>query len=273
MALFNDIKKATSLNWMDNNAHVLRLQGLSQAEKDRKMNDRKVKKPRNIHLVEPETCDNTIDDIMIDEIKHNFDRHEISAAIKEVNGGVDLSNKHWEEVWSKRLQEKILSEKEVKLKFPGHNDAKAPENHSKDKELSHRSIKNIDLLNKLHRNAAIMSLVKMKKISLEDIIGPSSIYLVETENQLDSLYQDQTSTAASNNVVDNARYQVESVPHRDDPDIFVHPLLQRDKEQFKGIDFTLPRLGKKVVVKPPEFFLAENDDKYFDFVKKKKNTP
>lgn len=50
MSLHEDIQKATSLNWIDNNAPFLRLLVLSQAEKDKKMNERKLKKPRNIHV-------------------------------------------------------------------------------------------------------------------------------------------------------------------------------------------------------------------------------
>lgn len=50
MNLRENIKKATSLDYIDNNARFFRLSGLSQAAKDRKMNERTVKKPRNIHV-------------------------------------------------------------------------------------------------------------------------------------------------------------------------------------------------------------------------------
>lgn len=50
MNLRENIKKATSLDYIDNNARFFRLSGLSQAAKDRKMNKRTVKKPRNIHV-------------------------------------------------------------------------------------------------------------------------------------------------------------------------------------------------------------------------------
>lgn len=50
MSLYRDIAKATSLKWENNDAKFVRLQGLSQAAKDRKMNERKVKKPRNMHV-------------------------------------------------------------------------------------------------------------------------------------------------------------------------------------------------------------------------------
>lgn len=47
MDLHGDVKKATSLSLTDN-VKFFHLKGLSQAEKDRKMNERKVKSPRNL---------------------------------------------------------------------------------------------------------------------------------------------------------------------------------------------------------------------------------
>jgi len=41
---------ATFMNNDNNDAKFIRLQGLSQAAKDRKMNEKKVKKPQNIHV-------------------------------------------------------------------------------------------------------------------------------------------------------------------------------------------------------------------------------
>lgn len=50
MDLRNDIKKATSLPFLDKDAKFYRLQEPSQAAKDKKMNERPVKKPRNSHV-------------------------------------------------------------------------------------------------------------------------------------------------------------------------------------------------------------------------------
>lgn len=50
MNIRENIKKVTSLDYVDNNAEFFRLPGLSQAARDRMMNDRKVKKPKNIHV-------------------------------------------------------------------------------------------------------------------------------------------------------------------------------------------------------------------------------
>lgn len=46
MDLHNEVKKATLLPPLDK-GKFYRLKGLSQAEKDRKMNERKLKPPRN----------------------------------------------------------------------------------------------------------------------------------------------------------------------------------------------------------------------------------
>lgn len=50
MDLRNDIKKVASLTVVDDNAKFYKLHGMSQAAKDRKMNERKVRKPRNLNV-------------------------------------------------------------------------------------------------------------------------------------------------------------------------------------------------------------------------------
>jgi len=65
---------------------------------------------------------------------------------------------------------------------------------------------------------------------------------------------------------------VESVPLREDPEIFVHPLLGEDKKKFKDKDFTVTRIGKKKTVTPTQYFLDETKESHFDFVKKKDST-
>jgi len=73
--------------------------------------------------------------------------------------------------------------------------------------------------------------------------------------------------------MDGDKYQVESVPLREDPEIFVHPLqMGIDKKQFKNIDFSVSRIGKKKKVTPPDYFLETTDDASFNFVKKKDST-
>lgn len=66
---------------------------------------------------------------------------------------------------------------------------------------------------------------------------------------------------------------MESVPLREDPEIFVHPLqMGIDTKKFKDIDFTITRIGKKKKMTPTEYFLEATDDAFFDFVKQKDST-
>ncbi|XP_011268079.1 uncharacterized protein LOC105258506 isoform X3 [Camponotus floridanus] len=99
MDIRENIKKVTSLDYIDDNAEFFRLSGLSQAAKDRMMNDRKVKTPKNIHLLEDSDDDkNYVDDNFINnKVKPTFDKHAISAAIKEhemVNGNIMGNNEY-----------------------------------------------------------------------------------------------------------------------------------------------------------------------------------
>lgn len=70
--------------------------------------------------------------------------------------------------------------------------------------------------------------------------------------------------------MDDDKYQVESVPLREDPEIFVHPLqMGIDKKQFKDIDFSVSRIGKKIKMTPADYFLEVTDDTFFSFIKNK----
>ncbi|KAL6444924.1 hypothetical protein ACFW04_002138 [Cataglyphis niger] len=264
MNIRENIKKATSLDYVDNNATFFRLPGLSQATKDRMMNDRKMKKPKNIHLLEDDSDNDNdvVDNFMNNKVKPTFDKHAVSAAIKEVNGGRDLSNKNWEKLHAKYLENIINSEKEISQKTSDHNLTTCSENQSED--LSNIYIKQ---KHKLSRNAAIMSLLRKKQISLEDIIIPNKTS-TKKENEL-ALHE-----MIDGYIMDNDKYNhVESVPLYEDPDISVHPLqMGIDEKKFKDIDFTVSRIGKKKTKTPREHFLEETNDDYFNFVKKKNNT-
>lgn len=81
----------------------------------------------------------------------------------------------------------------------------------------------------------------------------------------------QHGTASNDYVTDGDKYQVESVPLHEDPEIFVHPLqMGIDTKKFKDIDFTVARIGRRTKVTPSKYFLEATDDTFFDFVKKKK---
>ncbi|XP_011704991.1 PREDICTED: uncharacterized protein LOC105460252 isoform X4 [Wasmannia auropunctata] len=240
MDLRNDIKKATSLGSIEDDAKFYRLHGLSQAAKDKKMNERKVKKPRNANLVENFDTEN--DDYMNSNInskvKPTFDKHDVSAAVREVNGGRDLSNKCWEETYSKNLNRMETQSKNETSQNSSKHD-KETENLPKAKNLNDKYIKQKD---------------KCDENSARNEDGPDTLH----------------GTAFNGCITDCDKNQVESVPLREDPEIFVHPLqMGLDKKQFKHIDFSIPRIGKKKKMTPLEFFLEADDDDFFEFVKNK----
>ncbi|XP_012216807.1 protein PFC0760c-like [Linepithema humile] len=269
MSLHKDIEKATSLKWVNENAKFVRLQGLSQAAKDRKMNERKVKKPRNIQLMEDDDndSDNCSDGFMCNKTEPVFDKHAISAAIKEVHGGIDLSNKHLEEYWSEHLK------KEKSQNFSECNDVKTySENQSKD--LNNKNVLDIQM-HKLRRNAAIMGILNIKKISLEDLISSSDKNFIQEKNKLeyvstsDVVDDDDDLVDDDNDNHYNYDY-VESVPHGEEDGIFIHPLQRGiDTTKYKDVDFTSQRIGKKTKITPKSYFLnTRTDDTSYDFIKK-----
>ncbi|XP_071554964.1 uncharacterized protein [Temnothorax nylanderi] len=256
MDLRNDIKKATSLTSVDDNAKFYRLYGLSQAAKDRKMNERKL-------LEDSDTNSDDSMDIITSKVKPTFDKYEVSAAIREVNGGRDLSNKHWEESWSRNLEMMTKSEKEIPQNCSEHDNINQPEA----KDLNDKYIKQKD---RLYRNAAIMGLVRTKKITLQDLIHyDENTARKNIGNESETLH----GTAFSKYITDGDKCQVESVPLREDPEVFVHPLqMGIDTKKFKDIDFTVARIGKKTKMTPQAYYLGATDDSCFEFVKKKDST-
>lgn len=63
---------------------------------------------------------------------------------------------------------------------------------------------------------------------------------------------------------------VEAVPHDEEEGVFIHPLQKGiNIKAYKGIDFTLPRKGKKTKITPKTYFLnTAKDDDSFGFIKK-----
>ncbi|XP_011151716.1 uncharacterized protein LOC105190599 [Harpegnathos saltator] len=256
MDLHTDVKKATSLP-SANNAKFFRLTSSSQAEKDRKMNEKKVKTPQNLILLEDNTDNSTRENDINNEIKPAFDKHGISAAIKEINGGLDLSNKHWESFWAKHLQDMNNVEIKESHKSCSHKDteAKSEDQYEIKNSEHHQLIKRED---KIFRNAAFMGLVNTKQISLEDLVSSSNKNCTKNENRLKTL---------DTQIDDN--YQVMSIPLCEDPEIYIHPLrMGIDIKMFKDIDFTVPRVGKKIKETPQQYFLRTTNDDSFKFVKK-----
>lgn len=83
----------------------------------------------------------------------------------QVNGGRDLSNKHWEESFFRNLEEMIQCGKDISQNSSKYDNIKV--NQPKANNLNDKYIQQKD---KLYRNAAIMGLLKTNKISLQDLI-------------------------------------------------------------------------------------------------------
>ncbi|XP_032679418.1 uncharacterized protein LOC116847931 isoform X2 [Odontomachus brunneus] len=218
------INKATLLPSAPN-AKFYRLEGLSQAEKDRKMNEKTVKTPPNL----------------------------------KIHGGVNLSNLDWKISWEKRIEDMKKSESKESCKSSLHKDTKV--NSEDQPELKTSKHQLMEKNNKIFRNAAIMGLVKINKISLEDLADSSNKNCTKEESRLKTL-----------DTQNDSEYQIEFVPLHEDPEVFIHPLrMGVDTKRFKDIDFTVPRVGKKIKETPQEYFIRTTNDDSFEFVKKNKN--
>ncbi|XP_032679415.1 uncharacterized protein LOC116847931 isoform X1 [Odontomachus brunneus] len=251
------INKATLLPSAPN-AKFYRLEGLSQAEKDRKMNEKTVKTPPNLKLLESDTDDSTKESD-INKINSSFDRHRILAAIRTIHGGVNLSNLDWKISWEKRIEDMKKSESKESCKSSLHKDTKV--NSEDQPELKTSKHQLMEKNNKIFRNAAIMGLVKINKISLEDLADSSNKNCTKEESRLKTL-----------DTQNDSEYQIEFVPLHEDPEVFIHPLrMGVDTKRFKDIDFTVPRVGKKIKETPQEYFIRTTNDDSFEFVKKNKN--
>lgn len=102
----------------------------------------------------------------------------------QVNGGLDLSNKHWERYWSEHLKAMTNSEKEKSQASSTRTDIKTHSESLPEKKLSKESIKPKP---KIFKNAAIMGLVNTKKILLEDLIASNNENFARIENKLEVL--------------------------------------------------------------------------------------
>ncbi|XP_011881458.1 PREDICTED: uncharacterized protein LOC105569533 isoform X2 [Vollenhovia emeryi] len=250
MDLRDNIRRATSLTFKDNDAKFYRLNGLSQAAKDRKMNERQI-------LEDSDTDSEDNVDFIRSKVKPTFDKNEVSAAVKEVNGGRDLSNKHWEDTLARNLESMTKSQKQVSEYYMKH-DKRSKANRPEAKDSNDKCIKK----NIFHRNAAIMGLVRTKKITLHDLTN-SNENTARRRNNVETLH------GSTFDECDGDECQVESVPHDEDSEICVHPLqMGIDAKKCKDIDFTVPRIGKKKKVTPTDHYLHESDDSFLDFVKK-----
>jgi len=95
----------------------------------------------------------------------------------QVNGGRDLSNKHWEDMLAKNLEVMTKSEKETSQNC-SKRDIKV------NQETEDLNVNNKCIEDRLFRNAAIMGLVKTKQITLQDLINSNEN---TAKNELETL--------------------------------------------------------------------------------------
>lgn len=98
----------------------------------------------------------------------------------QVNGGRDLSNQGWEESFLRNLESMAKSKKEIPQSSSKHDNIKINQSEN----LNDKCIKQ---KNRLLRNAAIMGLVKTKKISLQDLTNFSNENSPRKENESEIL--------------------------------------------------------------------------------------
>lgn len=268
MDLYDDIERATRIPFTDDNASFVPLKGPSQAMRDRRMNQRKLRPPRNLNLVESdkEDADTEEKEEGTERVERILNSHEIAASIKAVNGGLDYSNEFLEQHW-KSMKMNMTSSSESLCDQGSKIDSSSPSNcsissassssngnrnskHDNNNEAVETSTQNPgekeEILKrcKLSRNAAIRSLLSQNKISIDNLQMPK----------------------------EEQRPKIDLVPCPEDPDVFVQPLLaygKVDESRCKGIDFTVAHIGRKEKVTPRQFYLNQTDDSLFEFVKRK----
>ncbi|XP_014487899.1 PREDICTED: uncharacterized protein LOC106751514, partial [Dinoponera quadriceps] len=175
-----------------------------------------------------------------------------------INGGLDLSDEHWKDCWEKHLEEITNSNRKKSCELPLYKSTEVNQSELKSSE----NHKLTETKNKIFRNAAIMGLVNTKKISLEDLIKSNNKSCAREEDRLRTL----------DTKIDD-EHQIEFVPHAEDPEVYIHPLrMGVNVKRFKNIDFTVPRVGKKIKEAPQQYFLRTTTDDSFKFVKKDKST-
>lgn len=273
MDLRDAIEKATQIPKSNENATFVKLRKPDQATIDRNMNKRILKTPRNIKLVEPDdTCLTNLHDW---NSVTSLNENEILSSIKAVNGGVNYSNKYFEDQW-KSKQPNYTSN--VELDNTSTSSSKSSCSFKSDIETSNEPIikqyeskeKTAQTENcviaqeslqkcKFSKNAVILSLLNNNKITLEDLKIPKQINL---KNE-DSPKQSDTQT-------DNIPMGECLIQHPDEPDVYIHPLQMMEKmEESKKstTDFMINYVGVKKTITPRQYYINETDDASFEFIK------
>ncbi|XP_076375529.1 uncharacterized protein LOC117219422 isoform X2 [Megalopta genalis] len=166
------------------------------------------------------------------------------------NCGINYSNQILEEQW-KAKQIKANLNAAVKTGYNYNNTCSKVESIEDEEYLLKKY--------RLHKNAAIRGLLKNHKISLNDLQIP---------NKSDTIGEKEEAHVQHDSPLNNlmeGKYSMKLVQCPEEPEVFV-TCEKLDENEYKDIDFTVPRLGKKKKVTPIQYYLNE-DDSGFDFVK------
>ncbi|KZC13766.1 PREDICTED: uncharacterized protein LOC107191980 [Dufourea novaeangliae] len=256
MSIYSDIKKVTQIPFTNENSSFIRHRECSMPVRNRKVN--KQKPPLNANLYNEDDNENDDDDQQKSKgIPQELHENEIASSIKEANCGINYSNENLEEHWKARQVGASLSTFD-KTNSNCTNSCDETEN-IEDEELVLKKCK-------LNKNAAIRGLLRNHQISLHDLHIPSNSVDVERESGTNL----QNENIPSPNKLAEGIYNMKLVQYPEDPEVFVQPIHAYGKlneNEYKDIDFSVPHIGKKLVVTPRQFYV-NMDDSGFDFVKK-----
>ncbi|XP_076647464.1 uncharacterized protein LOC143356029 [Halictus rubicundus] len=257
MSIYNDIKKVTRIPFAEGPSSSSFIRH-STAKRNPKIH-KKTLSPRNANLYTED--DDKINDNRqkYNDLPKEIDESAIASSINEVNGGINYSNEKLEEHWKTKQIEASLNSS-TKTDSNLNNSCNETED-IEDEEYFLRKCK-------LHKNAAIRGLLKNHIISLHDLQIPNKSGDV-AEKECRKTHRQNENISSLNHVTEEM-YSMKLVQYPEDPEVFVQPIHaygKLDENEYKDIDFTVPRIGKKHVVTPRHFYVNQ-DDSGFDFVKK-----
>ncbi|XP_076375526.1 uncharacterized protein LOC117219422 isoform X1 [Megalopta genalis] len=247
MSIYRDIQKVTQIPYSDETSTFVRHRESTISKRNRRINKPKLPRNANLYTEDDEKNDN---EQKYDNSPQQLYKNEIASSIQEANCGINYSNQILEEQW-KAKQIKANLNAAVKTGYNYNNTCSKVESIEDEEYLLKKY--------RLHKNAAIRGLLKNHKISLNDLQIP---------NKSDTIGEKEEAHVQHDSPLNNlmeGKYSMKLVQCPEEPEVFV-TCEKLDENEYKDIDFTVPRLGKKKKVTPIQYYLNE-DDSGFDFVK------
>ncbi|XP_046596611.1 uncharacterized protein LOC107226280 isoform X1 [Neodiprion lecontei] len=286
--MYNDIQKLTDVkSGVKNGSPVFyALDGLSQSEKDRFMNYRTVRPPKNIDLLEGDDSGVTSHN---PTAMNNFpSEHSLSSKIKEANG-MDHSNYAIERHFQRSISASPEVNEESTYTASSVNESSfCTENVLPDNQKTNdcTSAKTIDLKKcRYSKNAAIMGLLRNNIIPIEALISDKESDDHFYPETISPKIEPSTSSSNKEEAIGGETGKSDSkdlneetkknpnypqlVPHPEDPDIYTHPVQAHGILEDSEIDYKLPRKGTKNTTTPRQQLIRDTlDDKNFEFKSK-----